>query len=410
MKKYILIFFTVIMIAGCSTKAVFTPLYDSPGYLLDKDKVTQLSYDVASANNQLAIDMIDILKKTEENVFISPSSMMIALGMTLNGAANNTLAEMLDTLHMGAFAIEDFNDALRAIQLVLLNRQDSTLNMTNSIWIRDRFEERVLPSFIERNKQYFGAMVAVGDFDDPQLTKDINKWVSDATNKRIPSAIDEPIDPNTVMFLINTLYFKADWATEFDKADTFKRMFYGKANKQVDMMSAVLTLGYTNVEGKQVVLLPYKDPDLTMMVIMDDNNSSYSADQLIQLAKQAQNNPKIVSLNLPKVQIETKVDGKKLLQQLGMIDAFEPYIADFSNMAKDALLTGLHIADVTQKTFLAIGEKGTEAAAMTKVEMRDESAAMFDVEMIVDRPFTIVILDTRHSLISFMGYIQNPQP
>ncbi len=410
MKKMFLTFFALIMIAGCSTKAVFTPLYDSPGYLLDKDKVTQLSADVANSNNQLAIDMIDILKKTEDNVFISPSSMMIALGMTLNGASDNTLVEMLETLHMAGVSLEEFNDALRAVQLVLLNRQDSTLNMTNSIWIRDSFEERVLPSFIQRNKQYYGAMVAVGDFNDSQLIKDVNTWVADATNKRIPTAIDEPIDPNTVMFLINTLYFKADWATEFDKADTFKRMFYGKANKEVDMMSAVLTLGYSNVEGKQVVLLPYKDPDLTMMVILDDSDGTYTSDQLIELAQQARDNQKSVFLNLPKVQIETKVDGKKLLQQLGMIDAFEPYIADFSEMAKDALLTGLHIADVTQKTFLAIGEKGTEAAAMTKVEMRDESAPMFDVEMIVDRPFTIVILDTQHSLISFMGYIQNPQP
>lgn len=410
MKKIFLTLFAVIMIAGCSTKAVFTPLYDSPGYLLDKDKVTQLSYAVAGSNNQLAIDMIEILKKTEDNVFISPSSMMIALGMTLNGASNNTLVEMLNTLHMADLSLDEFNDALRAIQLVLINRQDSTLNMTNSIWIRDSFQQRVLPSFIERNKRYYGAMVAVGDFDDPQLTKDINHWVSDATKQRIPSAIDEPIDPNTVMFLINTLYFKADWATQFDKAETYKRMFYGKANKEVEMMSAVMTLGYSNVEGKQVVLLPYKDPDLTMMVIMDDNNSSYTADQLIQLVQQAQNNPKSVLLNLPKVQIETKVDGKKLLQQLGMVDAFEPYIADFSEMAQDALLTGLHIADVTQKTFLAIGEKGTEAAAMTKVEMRDESAPSYDEMMIVDKPFTIVILDTRHSLISFMGYIQNPQP
>jgi serine protease inhibitor len=410
MKKIFLTLFAVIMIAGCSTKAVFIPLYDSPGHLLDKDKVTQLSYAVASSNNQLAIDMIGILKKTEDNVFISPSSMMIALGMTLNGAANNTLSEMLNTLHMSDLSIEEFNDALRAIQLVLINRQDSTLNMTNSIWIRDSFQQRVLPSFIERNKKNYGAMVAVGDFDDPQLSKDINRWVSDATNKRIPSAIDEPIDPNTVMFLINTLYFKADWATEFDKAETYKRMFYGKANKEVEMMSAVLTLGYSNVEGKQVVLLPYKDPDLTMMVIMDEGDASYTADQLIQLAQQAQDNPRSVLLNLPKVQIETKVDGKKLLQQLGMVDAFEPTLADFSEMAQDALLTGLHIADVTQKTFLAIGEKGTEAAAMTKVEMRDESAAMYDEMMIVDKPFTIVILDTRHSLISFMGYIQNPQP
>lgn len=410
MKKTFLTLLIVITMVGCSTKAVFTPLYDSPGHLLDKDKVTQLSYTVASANNQLAIDMIDILKKTEDNVFISPSSMMIALGMTLNGAANNTLVEMLDTLHMADLTLEAFNDALRAIQLVLINRQESTLNMTNSIWIRDTFEERVIASFIERNKKYYGAMVAVGDFDDPQLSKDINRWVSQATNKRIPSAIDEPIDPNTVMFLINTLYFKADWATEFDKAETFKRMFYGKANKEVDMMSAVMTLGYSNIEGKQVVLLPYKDPDLTMMIIMDEENGTYTSDQLIQLAQQAQDNPKSVLLNLPKVQIETKVDGKKLLQQLGMIDAFEPYIADFSNMAQDALLTGLHIADVTQKTFLAIGEKGTEAAAMTKVEMRDESAPSYDEMMIVDQPFTIVILDTRHSLISFMGYIQNPQP
>ncbi len=410
MKKISLILFAVILVTGCSTKAVFTPLYDSPGHLLDKDKVTQLSYTVATANNQLAIDMLDILRQSEENVFISPSSMMIALGMTLNGAANQTLKEILDTLHMSGFTLEEFNDALRAMQLVLISRDQSTLNMTNSIWIRDRFEERVLPSFIERNKQYYGAMVAVGDFDDPQMVKDINGWVSKATNKRIPTAIDEPINPYTVMFLINTLYFKADWATEFDKADTYKRHFGGTANKQVDMMSAVLTLGYSDAEGKQVVLLPYKDPDLVMMVILDEENATYQADQLIQLARQAENNPKQVYLNMPKVQIETKVDGKKLLQQLGMVDAFEPYFADFSEMATDALLTGLHIADVTQKTFLAIGEKGTEAAAMTKVEMRDESAPMFDVEMIIDRPFTIVILDTRHALISFMGYIQNPQP
>ena len=161
MKKIFLTLFAVIMIAGCSTKAVFTPLYDSPGYLLDKDKVTQLSYAVAGSNNQLAIDMIEILKKTEDNVFISPSSMMIALGMTLNGASNNTLVEMLNTLHMADLSLDEFNDALRAIQLVLINRQDSTLNMTNSIWIRDSFQQRVLPSFIERNKRYYGAMVAV---------------------------------------------------------------------------------------------------------------------------------------------------------------------------------------------------------------------------------------------------------
>lgn len=410
MKKIFLTLFVVGLIAGCSTKAVFTPLYDSPGYLLDKDKVTQLSYSVASANNQLAIDMIEILRQTEENVFISPSSMMIALGMTLNGAANNTLTQMLDTLHMNDIPLEQFNDAMRAMQLVLINRQQSTLNMTNSIWIRDRFEERVLPTFIERNKKYYGAMVAVGDFDDPQMVKDINRWVSDATKQRIPTAIDEPINPYTVMFLINTLYFNADWATEFIKADTTKHYFSGTANKQVDMMNAILTLGYSNVEGKEVVLLPYKDPDLVMMVIVDQQESNFTPDQLIQLARQAENNPTQVKLGLPKVLIETKVDGKKLLQKLGMTDAFESQLADFSEMAKDATLTGLHIADVTQKTFLAITEKGTEAAAMTKVEMRDESAPMYDVEMIVDRPFTIVILDTKHSLISFMGYIQNPQP
>ena len=410
MKKIFLTLFVVVLISACSTKAVFTPLTDSPGYLQDKDKVTELSYTVASANNQLAIDMIEILRQTEENVFISPSSMMIALGMTLNGAANSTLTQMLETLHMNNIPLEQFNDAMRAMQLVLINRQQSTLNMTNSIWIRDRFEERVLPTFIERNKKYYGAMVAVGDFDDPQMVKDINRWVSDATKQRIPTAIDEPINPYTVMFLINTLYFNADWATEFLKADTTQHFFGGTANKKVDMMNAILTLGYSNVEGKEVVLLPYKDPDLVMMVIVDQQESNFTPDQLIQLARQAENNPTQVKLGLPKVLIETKVDGKKLLQKLGMTDAFESQLADFSEMAKDATLTGLHIADVTQKTFLAITEKGTEAAAMTKVEMRDESAPMYDVEMIVDRPFTVVILDTKHSLISFMGYIQNPQP
>jgi len=407
MKKIVTFIFALTLFSACSISAApYTPLFDSLGYLVTKDKIIQLAPSVASANNQLAFDMFNYLKQTDDTIFFSPTSMMLALGMTLNGADNQTATQMFSTLHFPTATLDEFNEGMRSLQLSLIQRDLVTMQMTNSIWMRDTFTTRVIEDFLVRNQTNFGAMIASGDFNDEKMVDAINAWVSKHTQKRIKTAIDEPIHPLTVMFLINTIYFKADWKTPFEKTNTFKDTFFNTQTVQVDMMSIIEDFPYMENDDFQMISLPYKDESLSMIVILPKSDNTLTLGSFMEAISQL--DEVHVDLKMPKVKIEKEIAGVPLLQQLGMIDAFNSNLADFTKMAADAKETGLHIADVVQKTFLQIDEKGTEAAAMTKVEMRDESMPMSDVVMHVNRPYYVVIYDSIHQVISFMGFISNP--
>ncbi len=405
MKRTILVASMLLLLTSCLVKA--TPYHthlDSDGYLKSNETPSTLSSDITQSLIDMSQLMIDDFKETKDNVFVSAPSLYLALAMTMQGAQNETLEEMKKALMVDALTMDDINENLRSLQLAMIQKEGIKLHLTNSIWIRDIFEERVLQSFIDANKMYYAPMIASGDFNDQAMVDAINDWVSNATNDKIKTAIDEAIDPLTQMFLINTLYFKGDWLIPFEKENTVKRAFL---DKEVDTMAIIDSFKYTENDLGQFITLPYKDSDVIMVISLAKEDQNVTINDLVNASKNM--SIQEVDFQLPKVQSELTLSAKDFLKKQGMNRAFEGSLSDFDAMAKDATKTGLHIASVTQKTFLAIDEKGTEAAAMTKVEMRDESVKMSEIVMHVNRPFTLMIYDPTFEIVYFAGYISNPQ-
>lgn len=392
------------LLTGCLVKA--TPYHvflDSKGYLQSNEQPTTISSEVTQSIINLSELMIDDFKETKDNVFVSAPSLYLALAMTMQGAQNETLEEMKKALQVDGLSMDNLNESLKSLQLSMLQKDGVDVRLTNSIWIRDTFEERVLQSFIDTNKEFYAPMIASGDFNDQQMVDAINDWVSNATNKKIKTAIDEPIDAFTQMFLINTLYFKGKWVTPFVKENTSKRPFL---NKEVDTMAIIDSFNYTENKLGQFIMLPYKNSDIVMVIGLPVQDGQVTVNDLVVASKNMSQVE--VDFQLPKIQSELTLEVKDFLRKQGVSDAFDANRADFNGIAKDATQTGLHIASITQKTFLSIDEKGTEAAAMTKVEMRDTSMPMVDAVMHVNRPFQFMIYDPTFNVVYFAGYISNP--
>jgi serine protease inhibitor len=239
------------------------------------------------------------------------------------------------------------------------------------------------------------------DFSDPQAVKDINDWVRKNTNKLIDKAV-ETIDPATMMFLINTIYFKAEWQAKFDNNDTITSDFHGKTDVKAKFMKRTGSYPYFENDAYQAILMPYNDGKTGMVVILGKNVAApiSSNEDFKQLLDSMQDTS--VGLSLPKVNIDTKEVLNDKLIALGLKDAFAN--ADFSELAGNR---DLYIDEVLHKAKLIIDEKGTEAAAMTVVTVKETSIITGDVQMTVDRPFQIFIVDLNNQLILFNGIIQS---
>lgn len=405
MKKLMMLTFILVLLTSCIVKAApYHTHLDSQGYLDTDEKPTPISSDLSQSLIKMSSLLIDELKQEQENVFVSAPSLYLALAMTMQGAQHETLDEMKKALQLDGLTMESLNDNLKSLQLSMIQQQGIDVRLTNSIWMRDTFKDRVLDSFLNANKEYYAPLIASGDFDSKEMVKGINEWVSKATNKKIKTAIDNPIDPLTQLFLINTLYFKGDWLLPFEKEDTIKRPFL---NKEVDTMAINSSFNYIENDLGQFISLPYKDSDVVMVISLAKEDQQVSIEDLVEASKNMDFT--IVDFQLPKVQTELTIPLKDFLVAQGMNRAFDGNVADFDKLATDATTTGLHISAVTQKTFLAIDEKGTEAAAMTKVEMTDMALPLSDVVMHVNRPFTLMIYDPTFDIVYFAGYIQNPE-
>ena len=168
----------------------------------------------------------------DKNIFISPLSVSMALGMTLNGADGDTYAAMKQTLELAGLTEEEINKSYASlIELLRVLDTEVIFQIANSIWYRQGFPAE--ESFLDVCQQYFDAVVEGLDFDDPAAVDTINNWVNENTNGKIEGIVEPPIDPLTVMFLINAIYFKGTWKYEFDEQDTKSTPFYLLDDTQV---------------------------------------------------------------------------------------------------------------------------------------------------------------------------------
>jgi serine protease inhibitor len=364
-----------------------------------------------AASNQFAFDLFRSINTrfVDTNVFISPLSASLALGMTMNGAEGETFDGMRQALRIDEGDRSQINAAYRDLIKLLLELDPSVdMRIGNAIWY-----ERTFPfhqSFLDTVSHYFDARVAGLDFGSQATVDRINAWVDTATAGKITKVLDE-IDPDIVMFLMNAIYFKGSWRSQFDPARTQNASFATERGtsypaRMMHLEEQQLALAVVN--GAQAVDLPYGRAAFTMTAILPP--ASTDVDTFIQSLDQAQWDAIVAGLHqtraqlyLPKFRLEWEDTLNTDLKAMGMERAFCEGCADFSRLSPDG--RRLFIDFVKQNTFVNVNEEGTEAAAVTTVGVMPTS---LPPTIRFDRPFVFVIRERLSGTILFMGKIAVP--
>jgi serine protease inhibitor len=369
---------------------------------------------VIDASNAFGFGLLRELDRTraDSNIFMSPLSASMALGMTMNGAAGQTFDEMRASLAFGSRPSSEINASYRSL-IDMLRALDPTVDfrIANSIWYRAGFPFE--QTFLDESRQFFDAKVAGLDFSASSATPTINDWVNQSTNGKIDKIVDGPIPNDVMMYLINAIYFKGSWTTRFDKTQTRTEPFntVSGATAPIAMMRRTDTIRVAETANAQVVDLPYGGGAYTMTILLPkqgkairDVVSSLTADAW--QAAIAGATARQVELQMPKFTLRWEALLNDPLQALGMRLAFQGDIADFTRMSRSAG-NHLYISKVKQKSFVDVHEEGTEAAAVTSVEVR-VTCACGPTVIRIDRPFLFAIRERLSGTIVFLGKIVRP--
>ena len=376
--------------------------------------VEELDERLVQANNRLGFILIDELSNGNSgNILISPASILTALAMTYNGAEGETRAAMGKTLGLQDMSLEEVNKSFADL-LTLLNNPDPQveLALANSLWARDGVGFN--SDFLERNSEYYKAEVAEIDFDREDAADIINSWVKDNTGGKIEDLVEAPIDSDTILFLINAIYFKGDWTNKFDPGQTREVPFTLPDGSQRNhpLMFKYSSFDYFQNDLFQAVKLPYGENERIGMYLFLPREGT-SKEELYRNLKAEpwkKQVDKFYSMEgevgLPRFQFEYEVSLNNILEALGMGIAFDQDRADFSGMRPTP--PELFISEVKHKSFIEVNEEGTEAAAATSVEIAVTSMPE-TFSMIIDRPFVFAIADNMTGTILFIGEVSNPR-
>ncbi|PIQ23526.1 hypothetical protein COW64_24130, partial [bacterium (Candidatus Blackallbacteria) CG18_big_fil_WC_8_21_14_2_50_49_26] len=386
---------------------------------------------VVAANNRFAFKFLSALseEQAEKNLFVSPLSVSLALQMTLNGTMGETKTEIAKALGIENLKPEEVNrGASQLMRKLVKPAEDIQLEVANGMFINDRFE--ILPEFIKTNQEHFFSEVRNLHFANGPTQAEINTWVNQQTHQKIPELL-EPVDPDpdweelTVMYLINALYFKADWSRKFEEFETQNRNFTLSNGDltQVPMMRQFGSFHYlapgdsTLKNDFQAIELPYgQTGKVSMYLFLPSYGSS-----LTQLRKDLNQmdletlfqsfGTEVGSLTLPKFKQDWESSLINSLKTLGIHQAFDQGFADLFALAKPRFPgDDFYISEVFQKSQIEVNEKGTTASAATYVEVSNlpSSEPQRALEMICNRPFLYLIRDNQTSQILFVGQVYDP--
>jgi serine protease inhibitor len=376
--------------------------------------LTSLEQSLVAADNSFGFKLFAAVNSTEggNSVFVSPTSVSMALGMTLNGANGTTRTAMAQTLEFSGLSQNEINDSYKSVIAILTGLDPKVkFQIANSIWHRP--ELNVEQAFKDANTEHFNAEVNSLNFSDPAAAKTINGWVDRNTNGKIKEIVPDPIPRDMVMYLINAIYFKGTWKYRFDTSQTHNDSFTLTNGSTIPcrMMSQGGTFDYYADETLQAVDMPYGDAGFSMTILLP--KSGTSIDQFAASLTQERWNSwvgKLVKtkgdISLPKFKLEYKKTLNEMLSSMGMSIAFDANLANFTNIDRRG---NLSISEVMHKTFVQVDEEGTEAAAVTSVGTRATYAGPTDSFVLrVDRPFIFVIREHHSGTILFIGKIAEP--
>jgi serine protease inhibitor len=367
---------------------------------------------LVAANTGFGIQIFKQVAQQEgtANIFLSPASIALALHMTYNGAAGETREAMAQALQLQGLSLEELNQANAGLLALLANPDPKVqLAIANSLWARQGVNFN--PGFLERNRAFYQAEVTALDFDDPAASATINGWVEQQTNGLIQDIVGDKIDPAAIMFLINAIYFKGTWTTEFDPEQTHDGPFTlaDGSTIQRPLMSQRSDVRYLRGEGFKAVALPYGAGRVSMYLFLPDEQSSLSRfvstldtqrwEQWMAGFQEAEK-----TVRLPRFKLEYEISLNEALKALGMGPAFDEGQADFSELVD----VEVFISEVKHKSFVEVNEEGTEAAAVTSVVVGTTSLDL-DGTVAFDRPFFFAIRDDKTGAVLFMGTLADPQ-
>lgn len=390
-------------LSGCTTGA-------QPRNLIEEMTPNNVSaLDDLSSQNADATDFaIRLFKASEEsgkNTLISPLSVLCALAMTANGAEEETLEQMEAVLGM---TTEELNHYLYSYMKNLSQGEKYKLSLANSIWFTEDERFTVNPDFLQTNADYYRADIFKTPFND-QTCRDINHWVEQSTDGMIPEILDQ-IPNEAIMYLVNALAFEAEWMEVYEehrvKGGKFTRedgteqdaeFMHGADHVYLEDENATGFMKYYK-GGKYafVAMLPNEG------VSVSDYVASLDGESLHMLLSNPQYETVITAI--PKFETEYEVEMSKILQAMGMTDAFDVCLADFSGLGTHTD-GSIYISRVLHKTFISVGEKGTKTGAATSVEMAAGSAApsVEPKKVNLDRPFVYMLVDCENNMPFSIG-------
>jgi len=361
----------------------------------------------------LALNIIRQLESEKDNVFFSPLSLSSAFGMLYYGAKSETAKELRAVLGYDTAGLPDplVHETFRYyLKEKLSGNRSYVLNLANAVLLDKKLD--LVPSYKTDVEELYRANVEDVDFskEAARAVIRINEWVEEKTQGKIEKLLDE-LDPSTVLVLLNAVYFKGTWKTQFDPTHTKPKIFYQNGiesdRKRVPMMKLKERLPYAEFYDFQAVELPYVGGDMSMIVILprslDGLQSAIKDMTMEKLNLIMQQLEKVeVHLTMPKFKIEYEKEMSENFQDLGVKSVFRPG-ADFSGLAKDK---NIFVTQVLHKAVVEVNEEGSEAAAVTGI-ISNRMRPIFDTtpEIVVDHPFLFTIVDKRNDMIIFLGRV-----
>ena len=378
-------------------------------------------------NNAFAIDLYKQLQSQPGNLFFSPESISTALAMTYAGARGETATEMANTLHF-TLPPDKLHPAMGQLLQGLNAAHDGyQLKVANALWAQEGYN--FVDDFLKLTKDKYGAGLNQVDFkgDSEAARQTINSWVEEQTENKIKDLIGPGVlDTKTRLVLTNAIYFKGDWQKQFKKEDTKDEDFHLSSTQTLKASLMHIASGFNYYETPifQALEIAYKNKELSMIAFLPKDadglaafEQTMTADNLQQWLGRLMPVEKVI-VTIPKFKMESQVGLNDLLQTMGMKQAFNGKIADFSGIAPREEMQhngNLYISAVVHKAYVDFNEEGTEAAAATAMAITVAVCAgckppppPLPPIFLADHPFLFLIRDNRSSCILFMGRVAAP--
>jgi len=380
--------------------------------------------EISNQNNEFCFKLLHEIDEHGKNLFFSPFSINTAMGMVYTGAEGQTAKQIATAMdyHEAPSELHEKMGAYQKELNILSDKQAMDLSIANSLFASDKNADRLVERYLKILESSFDSEIHTLDFGQSEESAAfINEWVGNATADRIQDLVtkEQIRQTNDGMILVNAIYFKADWLHKFDPKSTSTDRFFlssdrdTKKSKEIQLMHIKDRFGYAKVGSFEILEMPYKAEDLSMIFILPEDIDTIGKELSETTWQELTKALKIqeTRVYIPRFRLEESLDLVPAMQSMGIRDAFDPYHADFSGIMNLDKRSNLYISSISHKAFLEVQEEGSEAAAATEVSFAITSIAPPTVIPIfrADKPFLCMIVHKADNKILFLGKVVDPE-